>query len=74
MEDEQTIMKNLGIYVTTDAIHLGYLRADAIKNSPKNYITGTWIVADPSMEAVRGIVGYITSDPYTPISIIDVGN
>ena len=37
------------------------------------YHHGIWIIADPLMADVSGMVGSITEEPYETIEIIDVG-
>jgi LEA14-like dessication related protein len=68
-----TIMEMAGIHSPTALIMIRYIEAGQLKEL-SDYSRGIWIVADPQMQKVNEMVGYITHDPYEIISVVNVGN
>ncbi len=71
--EEKVIMSCASLTSPTGHLYVSYVAASSEILSGK-YTTGIWIVADPLMADVKGIVGYVTHEPYAATSVIDVGS
>jgi hypothetical protein len=74
LDEEKTLLKKMRKRVPTGNIFIRFFEATDLYTEPGKYHQGIWIIADPLMVDVSGMVGYITKEPYETIEIIDVGN
>jgi len=73
LEDEKTILNKKGLSSPTGQVYVRYWDIRASHPVLGKYDEGIWIVADGTMNDVKGMVGYITRELYTAYEIIDVG-
>lgn len=67
--EEKIILKKLGL---GEGVRFSYFDQVDSKVVPKKYASGIWIVADPTMAAIKDMVGYISHSSYQATSVIDV--
>ncbi|HEY78282.1 MAG TPA: hypothetical protein G4O09_04130 [Dehalococcoidia bacterium] len=73
LDEEKTILKRLRIKVPDGQVVIRFFDATNLYSELGKYHHGIWIIADPLMADVSGMVGSITEEPYETIEIIDVG-
>jgi hypothetical protein len=73
LDEEKAILKKMRLAVPGGKIFIRFLEAANLPSEMGKYDHGIWVIADPLMADVRGIVGYITHEPYEAVEIIDVG-
>jgi hypothetical protein len=73
LDEEQTIIKRLRLKVPNGQIIIRFFEAEDLYSELGKYHHGIWIITDPLMVDVSGVVGYITKEPYEIVEVIDVG-
>ena len=73
LDEEKTILRRLRIKVPDGQVIIRFFDTANLYPELGKYHDGIWIIADPLMVDVSGMVGYITKEPYEIIEIIDVG-
>lgn len=74
IDEEQIILDKMRLSIPTGKIRIRFWNAGTSHPVLGKYESGLWIIADPPMDHVKGMVGYITHLPYKAIKIFDVGN
>jgi hypothetical protein len=73
LDEEKAILKKMRLTVPSGKIFIRFLEAANLPSEMGKYDRGIWVIADPLMSDVKGMVGYITLEPYEVVEVIDVG-
>ena len=74
LDEEKTILKRLRLKIPDGQVIIRFFDAADLYSELGKYRHGIWIIADPLMVDVSGMIGHITKEPYEIVEIIDVGN
>jgi len=74
LDKEETILDIMELSSPTGDIKIRFWNMGGSSSIQSKHDSGIWIIADPPMEAVKGMVGYINTKPYDVIRGVDVGN
>jgi len=73
IDEEFIILNKMGLTSPTEELRVLYWSAGTSHSVLGKYKEGIWIVADATMNYVKGFVGYVTHKPYDAHEVIDVG-
>ncbi len=73
IDEENIILNKMGLTSPTEELRVRYQSAETSHAVLGKYKEGVWIVADGTMNYVKGLVGYVTHKPYDVHEFIDVG-
>lgn len=73
IDEVNSILKSLGLKSPTGSIVVRHYKTTDLKGSMGAYPWGIWVLIDPHFSDVKDLPGYIMSESYNVVRMIDVG-